>query len=152
MPDHLDQCPGTPRGAKVNENGCWVSDVSQFWILNSLHGCNRVYRGHLHALPSAFSCTITLQGNIVPILSSACRALILEFLNNPCNGFAERNFHGFAKIATHKAGLLTTYHRGNPNPDRPTPCDIASGVCRVFWKARWKAWQFHQKASQFWRG
>ena len=24
VPDHLDKCPGTPRGALVDERGCWV--------------------------------------------------------------------------------------------------------------------------------
>ena len=28
--DHPDQCPATPRGAKVNENGCWVLEQVRF--------------------------------------------------------------------------------------------------------------------------
>lgn len=24
VPDHLDKCPGTPKGAPVNEEGCWI--------------------------------------------------------------------------------------------------------------------------------
>jgi OOP family OmpA-OmpF porin len=24
VPDNLDKCPGTPKGAKVNKDGCWV--------------------------------------------------------------------------------------------------------------------------------
>jgi len=24
VPDHLDKCPGTPKGARVNKDGCWV--------------------------------------------------------------------------------------------------------------------------------
>lgn len=26
VPDHLDKCPGTPKGARVNADGCWVID------------------------------------------------------------------------------------------------------------------------------
>ena len=30
VPDYLDKCPGTPRGAKVDARGCWVIEGLQF--------------------------------------------------------------------------------------------------------------------------
>ena len=30
MPDYRDECPGTPKGAKVDERGCWVISEALF--------------------------------------------------------------------------------------------------------------------------
>jgi len=30
VPDHLDKCPGTPKGAPVNEEGCWIIGMIHF--------------------------------------------------------------------------------------------------------------------------
>jgi OmpA-OmpF porin, OOP family len=30
VPDHLDKCPGTPKGAPVNEEGCWIIGTIHF--------------------------------------------------------------------------------------------------------------------------
>ncbi|MEW6262148.1 MAG: OmpA family protein [Thermodesulfobacteriota bacterium] len=34
VPDHLDKCPDTPRGAAVDERGCWMGAYSDFFDFN----------------------------------------------------------------------------------------------------------------------
>jgi outer membrane protein OmpA-like peptidoglycan-associated protein len=65
VPDHLDSCPDTPRGASVNEQGCWVItgahfDAGKWHITQGLHP---VLDGIVEVLKGNPSLRVEIQGH-----------------------------------------------------------------------------------------